>query len=115
MALKGSGKLKGLFKKKEGGSALGNALRFVGDKFTGGTYSSLFPKPTDKDIEKDPTVVYAGNSEASSEQQTRDQQRKEKELDAKAKNKQIITIVGIGVGAIALIGIIWKLLTKKKK
>lgn len=46
------GKLKNLFKKKEGGTVLGNLLRKAGDTFTGGAYSSLFPKPTAADVAK---------------------------------------------------------------
>lgn len=44
------GKLKNLFKKKEGGTFVGNLLRKAGDTFTGGAYSSLFPKPTAQDV-----------------------------------------------------------------
>lgn len=46
------GKLKGLFKKKEGGTLVGNLLRKVGDTVTGGVYSNIFPKPTASDVAK---------------------------------------------------------------
>lgn len=39
-----------LFKKKEGGSFLGNVIRKVGDTFTGGMVSNLMPKPTASDV-----------------------------------------------------------------
>lgn len=39
---------KKIFKKKPGGTFVGNILRGVGDKFTGGIYSSIFPRPAAK-------------------------------------------------------------------
>ena len=44
--------LNSLFKKKEGGSIIGNLLRGAGDKLTGGFYSTVFKKPT-SDTSKD--------------------------------------------------------------
>lgn len=43
MAKKGI--FKKLFGKQEGGSIVGNILRGVGDKFTGGAYSQIFKRP----------------------------------------------------------------------
>lgn len=39
---------KKLFQKQAGGSIVGNILRGVGDKFTGGAYSQIFTKPKGK-------------------------------------------------------------------
>jgi hypothetical protein len=39
------GLLKGLFKRKEGGTFFGNVIRGVGDKFTGGMMSVVNPAP----------------------------------------------------------------------
>lgn len=39
-----------IFKKKEGGTVIGNALRKVGDAVTGGAASALFPRPTAADV-----------------------------------------------------------------
>lgn len=40
------GLFKKLFAKQPGGSVFGNLLRGVGDKFTGGLYSSVFKAPS---------------------------------------------------------------------
>lgn len=39
------GFFKKLFKKKAGGTLVGNLFRGAGDAFTGGVYSSVFPQP----------------------------------------------------------------------
>ncbi|MFN5984225.1 MAG: hypothetical protein ACK479_12225 [Fluviicola sp.] len=108
------GKFKDLFKKKEGGSVIGNALRFVGDKFTGGTYSSLFPKPTDADIERGTKLVTSTSALPSNEDQEFESKMKAAEAEKKLTTKTIAKYVGIGIGAVALLIGLYKLFTKKK-
>lgn len=111
----GKGKLKGLFKKKEGGSALGNALRFIGDKFTGGTYSSIFPKPTANDIEAGTKVVTDTNRRPSDEENARNDADYIAKRESKYSTKKIVIIASSVVGALIIIGIAVKKLFKPKK
>lgn len=108
----GSGKLKGLFAKKEGGSTIGNALRFVGDKFTGGLYSDMFPKPTDNDLKtKIPTTVVNAQPSSEEVQNANDKlAQKEATMD---KVKKYLPIVGAVIAVVVVIGLIVK--RKKKK
>ena len=107
----GKGKLKALFKKKEGGSALGNAFRFVGDKFTGGLVSSLFPKPTDNDLKKDDAVVTTFNAQPSTE----DQEAAAAAAEQKKKNQKIMKWIGFGLAAAVALAVVLRMIFKKKK
>lgn len=109
------GKLKELFKPKEGGTLVGNILRKVGDTVTGGVYSNLFPKPTAADVAK-----ATGSLPAPQPEQIKYSapEQKSVSIDVSSESESITKKgwffpVVIGV-PLAIIGIIVALFKRKK-
>lgn len=115
------GKLKNLFKKKEGGTVIGNLLRKAGDTFTGGAYSALFPKPTAADVAKQqgvalPQTQSIGTIEGVTKKGL------SIEVDASSGNQSITkkgwflpVIIGVPVALIGLIAIMFGRKNKNKR
>lgn len=114
------GKLKNLFKKKEGGTFVGNLLRKAGDMATGGAYSSLFPKPTAADVAKQSGEVLAKPSTQSiGGMSTRGM---EIDINASTGNESITkkswflpVVVAVPLAIIGLVVMIFRRRTPKKR
>lgn len=112
------GKLKNLFKKKEGGTVIGNLLRKAGDTLTGGAYSALLPKPTAEDVKKQAEKL---GIEVSPKQlaptQTAPVQTFASTDDTANTpiTKKPWFLPAVGIAVLAVIGIVVKVFTKKKK
>lgn len=113
------GKLKGLFKKKEGGTLVGNLLRKVGDTVTGGVYSNIFPKPNASDVAKQAEKLGISQATEMAKEIAEPASKANVSIDVNTSEKTPITKQkwfwpAVGGSALLVIGLIVALLKKKK-